>query len=49
MLSKLERRKAEKLADALAEAFDWRDTPQGDDYWLQVSENLYSIANPLED
>ena len=29
----------------LMEAFDWRKTPQGFDYWQQVYDNLIDIVN----
>lgn len=44
-MTKQEKRIVEKLANDLATAFTWADTPQKEDYWLQVSENLYELAN----
>lgn len=41
-----DRRNAKKLADDLECAFSWADSPQGEDYWLRVSENLYDISQP---
>jgi len=34
----------EKIADKLAEAFAWNDTPQGFDYWRGVHDELYHLA-----
>ncbi len=31
---------ADSLEEALSMAFTWKDTPEGEDYWMEVYKNL---------
>jgi hypothetical protein len=43
MLSETDRERAGRVAEALDQAFEWRDSRWGHDYWREVSTRLWAI------
>jgi hypothetical protein len=44
MINNEDRQRAAKIAQNLWAAFDFTNTPQGDDYWTEVCHNLEELG-----